>query len=218
MTCTVHVAVTSRLLDEGTWEQALAYVPQKMAEEIRRFRRWQDRTNALAGRLLLRKMFKGRGLPDNSLDHLERNKYGRPFLSGMPDFNLSHCDGLVVCAVASEGQLGIDVENVRSVSFDDFRSQFSDKEWGAIHRDSEPDRHFFRLWTLKESLVKADGRGLGLDLLAIQHMDGTAILDGKQYHVLDLELGTSFCAHVASREPITEVHIQWEEKWYQPSE
>ncbi|MCB2198624.1 4'-phosphopantetheinyl transferase superfamily protein [bacterium] len=206
------------LLDEGTWDQALAVLPQTIIEEIRRFRRWQDRTNALASRLVLRKVFKERGLPDDSLEHLERTRQGRPFLVGMPDFNISHCDGLLVCAIASEGELGIDVENVRPVSFDDFRTQFSDEEWRAIHRGSEPERHFFRLWTLKESLVKADGRGLGLDLLTIQHRHGIAILDGKQYHVRELELGAGFCAHVASREPITEVHIQWEEKWYQPSE
>jgi 4'-phosphopantetheinyl transferase len=101
------------------------------------------------------------------------NAYGRPEIrdgEGLPPlrFNLSHTDGMAVCAVALDVDVGADVENAarpgQTVELAD--SFFSPSEARAL-RAQPPDRQrerFFDYWTLKESYIKARGAGLSLPL------------------------------------------------------
>lgn len=102
-----------------------------------------------------------------------KNAYGRPEIQtkrGAPPmrFNLSHTDGLVVCAVTRSADIGVDVERVTlgedlvavaNISFTSEEiaclSQWKGIDW---------QKRFFELWTLKEAYVKARGLGLSLPL------------------------------------------------------
>ena len=93
--------------------------------------------------------------------------HGKPFLTGGPEFNLSHCEDLALIAVAPAGRaVGVDAEKVRS--FQDMRSieerYFSAEERGflAAAGPAERARRFLTLWTRREAAAKA----LGLDLQA----------------------------------------------------
>ena len=115
---------------------------------------------------------------------LETEENGKPFLKEHPDirFNISHCDGLVVCAFA-DVPVGVDVETVRPIRDPLVRRVLHEKEQAVLNRYREAaqirtengkevtvfsdpmkerdyDRVFFRYWTLKESFLKRDGCGL----------------------------------------------------------
>ena len=103
------------------------------------------------------------------------NEYGRPHIEPPAGarcewlrFNLSHTDGLMVCGVVRELELGVDVEDTwrsrETVAIAD--RFFSEGEVEALHGlppGRQPDR-FFDYWTLKESYIKARGMGLALPL------------------------------------------------------
>jgi len=79
-------------------------------------------------------------------------------------FNLSHTKGLVACAITLEAEIGIDVELMepRRSELDIAEHYFSAAEVGLL-RAMPSARHmrtFFRLWTLKEALIKTTGEGL----------------------------------------------------------
>ncbi len=79
-------------------------------------------------------------------------------------FNLSHSDGLAVCAVAREGQLGVDVERVRRIVDADaivtrFFAAGEARRYAAL-APADRDAAFFSAWTRKEAFVKAIGDGL----------------------------------------------------------
>jgi 4'-phosphopantetheinyl transferase len=85
---------------------------------------------------------------------------GRDALS----FNLSHTKGLVACAITGGTEIGIDVELMepRRSGLDVADHFFSAAEI-ALLRAMPPARQtrtFFRLWTLKETLIKTTGEGL----------------------------------------------------------
>jgi 4'-phosphopantetheinyl transferase len=99
------------------------------------------------------------------------NQYGRPSLSHPADaglsFNISHTNGVVVCAFAREPEIGVDVEaSDRDIGPDLARRFFSPPEADAL--DALPDAarrpRFFEYWTLKEAYIKARGMGLSLPL------------------------------------------------------
>lgn len=77
-----------------------------------------------------------------------------------PRTSISHSEGIVACAASDEGRIGIDVE-----------WQNPNRAWAAIAAEyfgpGEANRvlsggaeTFYRLWTLKEALGKAEGTGL----------------------------------------------------------
>jgi 4'-phosphopantetheinyl transferase len=95
-------------------------------------------------------------------------------------FNLSHADGMIVCLVARNLEVGVDVEDpARAVEYLNIgRRFFSAAEFAALASVPEDGRgeRFFELWTLKESYIKARGLGLSLPLSAFSfHLGGERI-------------------------------------------
>lgn len=83
-------------------------------------------------------------------------------------FNLSHTDGLALCAVTVGADLGADVEDSErpgeSVSLAEHC--FAPSEVAALRAlpASQQRERFFEYWTLKEAYIKARGLGLSLPL------------------------------------------------------
>ena len=106
----------------------------------------------------------------------ELNAYGKPALkqalgaslsSTAVSFNLSHSHELALCAVASGGEIGVDVEWQRHLAQHDLAQRFfSPSESSALQQLEETRRHagFFACWTRKEAYIKAKGLGLSLPL------------------------------------------------------
>lgn len=91
-------------------------------------------------------------------------RHGKPFLPEGPAFNQSHSEERIMIAVASEGRVGVDIEEIRPVKYllalaD---KNFATDESARLHAVPEAERLplFFRLWTRKEAFLKALGFGL----------------------------------------------------------
>lgn len=96
-------------------------------------------------------------------DMLYQESSGKPELKGSNlFFNISHCSGLVVCAVGG-CPIGVDVEGDRRVTERLIRKVCSPGEQQYI-RESDGKRRFLELWTLKESYLKMTGEGIRVPL------------------------------------------------------
>jgi 4'-phosphopantetheinyl transferase len=86
---------------------------------------------------------------------------------GAAEFNLSHAEGVVVCAVA-EAEIGVDIEKVDEARTEPgiWQHHFAPVEVAALAALPEAARceRFFRYWTLKEAYIKARGLGLSISL------------------------------------------------------
>ncbi len=100
------------------------------------------------------------------------SKFGKPFArvngAAAPiGFNVSHSGGHGLIALAPEGRIGVDVEErsynrnldacIRLLFAPDEQAEFENV--GGNGKVEE----FYRLWTLKEALIKALGAGLSID-------------------------------------------------------
>jgi 4'-phosphopantetheinyl transferase len=100
------------------------------------------------------------------------NEYGRPEVAGQGSprlrFNLSHTDGMAICAVTLETEVGADVEDtLRPGETVELADRFFAPTESAALRALPVERQrerFFELWTLKEAYIKARGMGLSLPL------------------------------------------------------
>ncbi|MBF0465877.1 MAG: 4'-phosphopantetheinyl transferase superfamily protein [Nitrospirae bacterium] len=175
-------------------------LPEKDRQNIRRFLRWQDREAALYGRLLLAsgidKFFKDFKL---TLHDILINEWGRPFFkdSGI-DFNISHTDGCVVCIITDDGRVGIDIEFIKPIDTDGFQKYMDTLQWKEIATDSSC-KSFYKYWTMKESVIKAEGRGLSIPLSDVKtEKQGEAILYGYKWYLTEVFIDSRYICYAAT--------------------
>ncbi|HYB94512.1 MAG TPA: 4'-phosphopantetheinyl transferase superfamily protein [Vicinamibacterales bacterium] len=171
----VHVDVV-RTTNADALARLDAYQPLLSDDERRRMERFvfdRDRRAFLLTRALVRTTL-SRYAPVAPADwRFIANAHGRPEIldrhAGAPDlrFNISHTDGVIVCAVTIGREVGVDVEHIRRHLTHDVAARFfAPAEVHDLKQlpAEEQARVFFDYWTLKESYIKARGFGLALPL------------------------------------------------------
>jgi 4'-phosphopantetheinyl transferase len=153
-------------------EYAELLTPEE-AEQHMRFRFPEGRHEYLVTRALVRGVLSQYApvLPKDWT--FVRNAHGRPEIAGpggVPRirFNLSNTRGLIVCLVALDRDVGVDVEDTtrrgETVAVADrFFSPMEAAELRSLPEWRQRDR-FFDYWTLKEAYIKARGMGLAIPL------------------------------------------------------
>lgn len=150
-----------------------------------RFRFRRDRSRFVARRAFLRRVLAGyTGFAPEGIRYRVSAR-GRPELEpalGIT-FSASHSDGLAAVAVARDRLVGVDLERIRPVPdvLDLANRVCSPAECAGLQAVAEPVRGeaFLRLWTRKESYVKALGAGLSMRLADLEVGDR----DGQAQHL-----------------------------------
>jgi 4'-phosphopantetheinyl transferase len=183
-------------------------LPAALGQKAMAYRRWQDVYGSLFGRHLLRMALQKAGYPGD-LSELQVTAYGRPFLKSGPEFNVSHSGNRVVCILSRQGRVGIDLEETAPLDYTEFQAQFTTKEWAAITGAPAPLLAFYHYWTAKESLIKADGRGLSIPLDQLEVGDASMVkVNEGTWHIRKLTLFPGYACHVACENPIGVVEAE----------
>ena len=195
----IHIlyAKISEDIPEEVYKRSIIVLPDALREKHLRYRRWQDRFSNLYSKILLLRGLEMCGYKDKSLVNLRYNKFDRPFLPGTIDFNIAHSGEYVSCAVADGSRVGIDIEEIKPVDFSDFTDLMSQDQWRSIKESHSPLKAFFTFWAIKESIIKADGRGLSIPLNDITITKNTAFYDTK-WHLKELQIDEGYCASLAT--------------------
>jgi 4'-phosphopantetheinyl transferase len=199
------------------------------AEEIERadrFRVWTARNQHVVGRGMARWL-----LSRESTDQSDRSanpkcdpteivfsftQYGKPYVIApelvAKPFNVAHTDGMVLFADACDGVIGIDVERVsRRTDVALAERYFAKSEVEYVmdhHGDEQKLRAFLRVWTLKESFIKAIGTGLSMPLadFAFENIDDRCpqvrmlnprLNDGRRWYFETFSPGQGYVAAIA---------------------
>ena len=146
------------------------------SDENDRYQRFvfeKDRNQFLIARALLRRTLSRYSVVQPQDWRFETNEFGKPEIESGQNlsqlrFNLSHCDGLILCGVTIGKDIGVDCENTnRPVDINRLSPRVfstSEQEFLASVPKAKLNVAFFRLWTLKEAYVKARGIGLAIPL------------------------------------------------------
>lgn len=136
-------------------ETALSLITTARKSKALRYRFEADRLRCIAAGLMLRKYCN-----ITSDDQVTVNAHGKPSTKGQ-EFNISHSGEWAVLCTAS-CPVGIDIELINKHNPKTAAHCFcSDEiEW----MEHNPNERFYMLWTRKESIIKAIGKGLQLPL------------------------------------------------------
>jgi 4'-phosphopantetheinyl transferase len=169
----VHIWRAKLDLDSISVERFSADLSPDEKTRATRFVLLKDRRRFTVARSILRQLLGGYLRQSSASVKIETGPHGKPNLKVGPDsiplrFNLSHAHELVLYAFSLQGEVGIDVEQIRprvaNEGIEDryFTSQ-EQKELEVLPPDLRPEG-FFSCWTRKEAYVKACGEGLQIPL------------------------------------------------------
>ncbi len=195
-------------ISDNIWNDYLLQMPPDIQNRINRYVRWQDRQAALFGKILLLKGLKIYKDSSLSLDDLSYNQFGRPFINSDIDFNISHSGEYVVCAITDKGRLGIDIEKIRDIDFSDFRRYMTDDEWKRIKEADQPHEKFYEYWTIKESVMKAEGKGLSIPLTDILFDDKSAVFNKRIWFLNEIFFESGYKCFLASDLENSDIQIR----------
>lgn len=200
----VYLAAIGQALPDSVFAAQLQHIPAVEREKITRLRNWQDRQAALFGKLLLKKALIP--YPTRSLNHLQYTVYQKPLIKDI-NFNISHTTKCVGCVISDTHRVGIDMECVTPTNLDDFRDCFDDHEWKRIVESPNPHQTFFSYWTKKEAAVKADGRGLSLDLKNIRVENNTVSVGEQPWFATAISFQEDHIIHIVTDRKISPQEI-----------
>lgn len=159
----LYLADVTPLEDEALFLRAYGSVSYERKNKIDRLAKKEDKRRSVAAELLLRYALKVNGVAE--LPEIVLGAKGKPYFeSGNLFFSLSHSGDKVCCAL-SLAEVGCDIEKIKKADLKTAGRFFSSEEnlmLSSLSDESEKDELFFRLWTLKESYMKATGKGLSL--------------------------------------------------------
>ncbi len=156
----LYMAKTDLLADNALYESLYQSLPDWRKKKAERLKRLCDKHRSVLAWHVLSYAMKQRGFSQKQLE-ITFDSLGKPCFKHLPHvyFNLSHSAGRVLCGI-SDSEIGCDTERKREIDFKLADRFFSPKEREILMgiTDADIKRHtFFRLWTLKESVVKAMG-------------------------------------------------------------
>lgn len=203
----IYQAESETLQDKKDLQYLLRELPENMHERALRYRFKQDAYNYVLGRLLLKRGLIAIGL-GSKFQNISIQEDGKPTIEGI-HFNISHSHNLVVCAISTDGIIGIDVEKEKQVNLEDFKSWFTKTEWTDINNAGHPIKKFYWYWTRKESVIKALGVKLSyLHKIELDARQDFFIENGKKWYLRDLDFGSGFFGSLCSEIEIESVQFQ----------
>ena len=139
-------------------EELILLLDEERQAKVRAFGKSRSALHSLAAGLLLYCAF-GEGAKHARYEH---NKRGKPHLSGNMPFNISHAGDYAVLAL-SQHAVGVDLEQIRPIDWRKIAARFFHPlELTYLEQAENPEAEFFRIWTLKESYLKAEGTGFSI--------------------------------------------------------
>lgn len=154
-------------LSPSEYEQCTMLITPEKARRLERFHFEEDRKRTLYGEVMARCLFmKQLGVKNQELV-IEKNQYGKPYFSGITTlhFNISHSGRYVLCGI-SDQEIGVDIEEIKGLHEEIAKRYFTKQEYESLKKldENEAKKLFYTYWTLKESYIKYQGKGLSIPL------------------------------------------------------
>jgi len=196
----VYVADVAPLSEEARFRFFYEQMPPYRQKKIAALKPEKSKRLSLGAGVLLNAALRTVGI-DGKVSDIEVTLSGKPFIKDRDDicFNLSHSGERVMCAIAG-ASVGCDVEKIGRGGMDIAHRYFTASECETIASAADAETMFCRLWTLKESFVKAIGTGLGMPLNSFNIVidsDGsvsvTDCADAERFRFYEWSFADGYC-------------------------
>lgn len=163
---TYYIDVT-QFENENLFQEKFKQLSPYRQRKLARLKQEKDRMRSLGAGVALDHALAAYGLEEGSVMY-EIGEWGKPSLKNHPDihFSLSHSGDYAICSIGNR-PVGNDIERIKAGRLkvaDRFFTPEELKFMYAAQEEAEIVQRMFRIWTMKESFLKATGRGISLPL------------------------------------------------------
>ncbi|MFJ7954470.1 4'-phosphopantetheinyl transferase family protein [Lysinibacillus sp. NPDC096418] len=185
----VYLCRLPKVRDDTSLHQLLRILSSEKQNRIKKMKFLDDQYRSLIGELLIRYIASKKLALTNEDFKFSSNSFGKPFIQSYPSFhyNIAHSGEWVVCAIHNE-EVGIDIEMIKPIDKSSIYKLLEGEEVNYITK-KKTLAAFYDIWTLKESYVKAIGKGLSLPLqsflVRIKNEDQIDLIDRKDNNIIE---------------------------------
>lgn len=190
------------------FECLLKKIPSIERKKTEKFYFKKDREIAILSKSLLSFILNKN--TSHSLDDLYYSPYNKPYIKDDFSFNLSHSGNFVILACSNDkAEIGIDIEKITStINIDDFKSTLNFNDQTLVHNSNDPFQTFYNIWTIKEAIIKANGKGLSIPLTEINIINENSAFYEKNWHIKKITIHNQYSCHIASNKEFEIIKIQ----------
>lgn len=205
----IYYAYTD-IIQNTNLDSLIAQLSSKNRSKLTSLRRKEDRDLLLVSSILLSKLLKDSGKNNFKLSDLQYSGEGRPYFEEAGfDFNISHTDDCAMVAFSENHRIGIDIEKINEVDLSDFANIFPKNVWEEIYSSGNKKLSFYHYWTLVESALKADGRGISLiSTDKIQLISNQVLIDGKKWFSQHQNFDPTISCCITSNKEIEAINMK----------
>ena len=182
------------------WAFYYQQMPEAIQERIRRYRKEENKYQLMLGRILLKEGMQHLGYRDFQLADLYYNEFNCPLWRPDIQFNIAHSGNIVGCAFSETLKIGLDIEKIRPINLADFDYILNEMDQEYLTKAMNPYYAFFKIWTIKEAVTKAIGKGLAIDVQQIYIYEDYAVLGEVKWYYKRLDFATDFATHLVMDE------------------
>ena len=147
-------------IDEIPNDDFTETISEYRLKKAKNYKNEDDRKLSILSSLLLDKALREYGLCEKDMQY-STNDYGKPYFINAKElhFSISH-SGDYAMVVMSDKEIGCDIQQIKDINMG-----IADRFFTADERECvKSTEDFFRIWALKESFIKAVGKGLAIPL------------------------------------------------------
>lgn len=134
--------------------------------KIDKYKQLEDKLRSLTAGVIFENACRELGF-EHLINQVVDGEYGKPyFQNNEVYFSISHSGDMVIVGFA-DTELGVDIQKIKPMKQDIAKRFYTVKEQeylSSIVGDDERLKYFYRIWALKESYVKCNGKGVSLGL------------------------------------------------------
>lgn len=147
-------------IDEIPNDDFTETISEYRLKKAKNYKNEDDRKLSILSSLLLDKALKKHDLSERDMKYTF-NAYGKPYFANAEDlhFSISH-SGEYAMVVLSDKEIGCDIQQIKDINLSIADRFFTAEERKYVKCTED----FFRIWALKESFIKAVGKGLAIPL------------------------------------------------------
>ena len=166
MIYTYYIDVT-QFDNETLFQDKLKLLSPYRQQKIALLKHAKDRNRSLGAGIALDHALETYGLKEKSVEY-EFGEWGKPSLKYQPNiyFSLSHSGDYAICSIGDKA-IGNDIELIKHGRLRVADRFFAKEELDWMYAESDEEeitQRMFRIWTMKESFLKATGKGISLPL------------------------------------------------------
>lgn len=183
-------------------EALLQQMPKSITERVERYRQDINKYQLVYGRMLINKLFQDLGYTNFNLKDLQYTSFNKPFWRADLDFSIAHSGHIVGCALSTKGNIGLDIEKVQSIDINNFGHILNIEDQQFLSASTNLKKDFFKIWTIKEAVSKADGRGLSMEVKDIFIGMKEATCFTNTWHTQEIDVHPDYKCHFAINTPL----------------